>query len=71
MNIAYICFNGCYRARRNPSFWENRDKSKDKYYEGQPYYGIRGVQRVPNRIIVAACLIFAAFGVCLQIILIR
>ncbi|KAK9721823.1 DnaJ domain [Popillia japonica] len=59
------------RATRDPSFWDYRDKTQDKFYQGRSYYGIKGVPRVPNKIIVVVCMVFTAIGVALQVILIR
>ncbi|XP_065562682.1 dnaJ-like protein 60 [Artemia franciscana] len=47
---------------KDSSIWEFRDKSKDQYYKSRPYYGIKGLQRVTNGQIVAACFIFMAVG---------
>lgn len=55
----------------DPSFYRNRDKSKDSFYESQPYYGIRGVNRVSNRTVATLCIIFATVIVCLQFLAIR
>ncbi|XP_067011554.2 dnaJ homolog subfamily C member 4 isoform X2 [Anabrus simplex] len=57
------------RPFRDPSFWENRDKS-NIYYD-RPYYGIKGVQKMSNTWIVFLCFIFTAIGVGLQVLLIN
>nr|CAI5868795.1 unnamed protein product [Callosobruchus analis] len=56
---------------KDPSFYANRDKSKDKFHEQDPYYGIRGIKRMSNTGIVLICLAFAAFGVAVQVFAIR
>lgn len=48
------------------TIWENRDRSKDKYYREKPYYGIPGVQKFPNGTIALFCVLFACFGGLLQ-----
>ncbi|XP_064602874.1 dnaJ homolog subfamily C member 4-like isoform X1 [Liolophura sinensis] len=53
------------------TIWHMRDKSKDKMYEGQPYYGIRGVNKLPNSYIVYACLGLVASGIMLHFIALR
>ncbi|XP_056642315.1 dnaJ-like protein 60 [Diorhabda sublineata] len=50
----------------DPTFYNNRDKSKDKFYEERPYYGIRGKGKVSNFTVVAVCIALASFVVGLQ-----
>ncbi|XP_017786616.1 PREDICTED: dnaJ-like protein 60 [Nicrophorus vespilloides] len=64
-----------YRSKRSPfhdpSLWRNRNRSYDRFYESQPYYGIQGVQKVSNAAIVILCVILTLTGFGLQIIAIR
>lgn len=39
-----------------------RDKSQDKYYEGRPYYGIKGINRVHNYWIAGGAVIMMMMG---------
>ncbi|XP_022918344.1 dnaJ-like protein 60 [Onthophagus taurus] len=55
----------------DPIFWHNRDKSQDKYYETKPYYGIKGLKKLPNVVIVLICLLVTLIGVVLQVIAIN
>ncbi|CAG9859714.1 unnamed protein product [Phyllotreta striolata] len=52
------------------SFYEHRNKSEDKHFEKQPYYGIKGQKRVSNLKIVVVCMWTAIVAVCLQFYLI-
>ncbi|KAK7067320.1 DnaJ molecular chaperone y domain [Halocaridina rubra] len=47
---------------RDESLWEHRDRSKDKYYEGRPYYGVPGVKKLPNSYIVFGIIVFTVVG---------
>ncbi|GJQ86089.1 putative neurotransmitter-gated ion-channel transmembrane region [Trypoxylus dichotomus] len=58
------------RVVKDQSFWEHRDKSQDEFYQNRSYYGIKGIPRVSNKIIVVVCMVFAAIGVALQVTLI-
>ncbi|XP_047496153.1 dnaJ-like protein 60 isoform X2 [Penaeus chinensis] len=44
------------------SLWEMRDRSEDKKYEHHPYYGIRGVKKLPNSYIAAGAVVFMIVG---------
>lgn len=55
----------------DPSFWHNRKKEHDTYYSNQPYYGIKGIKKVSNLVIVLFCLIITFIGVGLQVYAIR
>ncbi|XP_068210554.1 dnaJ homolog subfamily C member 4-like [Palaemon carinicauda] len=47
---------------KDETLWESRDKNEDKKYEGKPYYGIKGIGRLPNNYIAFGVIIFALFG---------
>uniref|UniRef100_A0A1B6DZU7 J domain-containing protein n=1 Tax=Clastoptera arizonana TaxID=38151 RepID=A0A1B6DZU7_9HEMI len=53
---------------RDPSFYENRDRSKDDENKNQPYYGIKGINRVSNKTLVLFIAVFTFFGVGLQVL---
>lgn len=56
---------------RDETLWESRDKSKDKYYKDKPYYGIKGVKKVSNRIIAAGCVAFMVAGAIFHFIVVK
>ncbi|KAJ8966861.1 hypothetical protein NQ314_003255 [Rhamnusium bicolor] len=56
---------------KDPSFYRNRNKSEDRYNEGKPYYGIKGVKKVSNFTVVIVCLSITVFVVVLQLLAIR
>ncbi|CAH1982184.1 unnamed protein product [Acanthoscelides obtectus] len=56
---------------KDRSFYANRDKSQDKFNEGEPYYGIKGIKKLSNRTIVMVCLAVAGFALALQVLAIR
>lgn len=64
------CLN-FFSSYPDQTIWENRDRSKDKYYREKPYYGIPGVQKFPNGTIALFCVLFACFGGLLQYFAIR
>ncbi|XP_018319936.1 dnaJ-like protein 60 isoform X2 [Agrilus planipennis] len=37
-----------YRPRKDPNFWENRDRTQDSFFKNKPYYGIEGIPKVSN-----------------------
>lgn len=47
---------------RDETIWSQRDRSKDKFYQSKPYYGIKGVNRVSNTYIAAGCVMFMMLG---------
>ncbi|XP_065159131.1 dnaJ-like protein 60 isoform X2 [Atheta coriaria] len=55
----------------DPSFFRNRDKSKDKFYESKPYYGIKGLPRMSNSVILVAVLLIMAVGMTAQVLAIQ
>lgn len=63
--------NGSRNPWNDPTFYRNRDRTKDKYYSEDPYYGIAGVNRVSNSTIVALCLLVAFFAISMQVFAIR
>ncbi|VEN35050.1 unnamed protein product [Callosobruchus maculatus] len=52
---------------KDPSFYANRDRSRDKFYEQDPYYGIKGVNRMSNKSVVMICIALTVFGLSLQV----
>lgn len=58
-------------AGQDPSFWEYQDKTGHDHDKHRDYYGIKGLKRVHNGWIAVLCVIFAAIGISLQVILIR
>lgn len=59
------------RIFKDSSFWEHRDRTKDRENIKKPYYGIEGFKKVSNSWIVTILLLFALFGVGLQVLFIR
>jgi len=47
---------------KDETIWHMRDKEHDKFYEDKPYYGIKGVKRVPNLWIATAAIFFMGTG---------
>ncbi len=47
---------------RDESIWSMRDKSKDKSYDRNSYYGIKGVSRKPNSWIAGAAILLMGVG---------
>lgn len=45
------------------TIWSMRDQTKDKFYEGRPYYGISRVERLSNAYILLGCFALMAFGI--------
>lgn len=39
----------------DPYIYSMRDKSQDKYYENQPYYGVKGLPKLSNTHIILTC----------------
>lgn len=60
--------DAAYRAWSDPSFYANRDRSKDYYYRDKPYYGVKGVKRMSNGMFVLFIFGFTAVGVGLQVL---
>lgn len=56
---------------KDETLWSSRDKSKDKFYESKPYYGINGVKRVPNAAIAAGCVIFMMVGAAFHFVVVK
>ncbi|XP_014665942.1 PREDICTED: dnaJ homolog subfamily C member 4-like [Priapulus caudatus] len=56
-------FGGNSDKFHDASFWENRKKSEDKFYRNKSYYGIKGLPRLPNFVIVIGICIFILGGV--------
>nr|CAH7725983.1 unnamed protein product [Callosobruchus chinensis] len=54
---------------KDPSFYANRDKSE--FHKQDPYYGIKGINRMTNKSVVIVCMALTAFGVLLQVFAIR
>lgn len=44
------------REFHDPYIYSMRDKSKDQYYENQPYYGVKGLSRISDDKIVLVCI---------------
>lgn len=44
-------------------FWNETPPSSDRYKRAGPYYGIKGIDKVPNWYIVVGCCIFILLGV--------
>ncbi|XP_059149939.1 dnaJ-like protein 60 [Physella acuta] len=45
-------------------------QANDKFYRNQPYYGIKGLKKLPNSSIVVGCLIFMLVGMVLLFIVV-
>lgn len=56
---------------KDPFFYANRDKTKDQYYEQKPYYGVNGINRLPNNMIAFFCVMLTVIIVGLQVFTIR
>lgn len=61
----------CFSPYDDPFLYRNRDKSQDNFYKRQPYYGVGGIEKLPNRIVALFCILIAGFGLFLQILAIR
>ncbi|XP_005104922.1 dnaJ homolog subfamily C member 4 [Aplysia californica] len=48
-----------------------RDKSKDEYYKSQPYYGVKGIEKISNMQIVTGCMIFMLCGIVLHFVAVK
>lgn len=57
-----------YKAWQDPSFYANRDYSKDSFDKDRPYYGIKGIKRMSNSVLVLLLVGFTAIGVGLQVL---
>lgn len=53
------------------SFWEHRDKSNDEHFKKKPYYGIRGVPRLPNTVIAVGIFVFISLGIIMHIVAVK
>ncbi|KAJ8913034.1 hypothetical protein NQ315_002050 [Exocentrus adspersus] len=56
---------------KDPSFYINRNRAHDRKYESEPYYGIKGINRVSNLAVVIVCLTIASLVIGLQVLAIR
>ncbi|XP_049795246.1 dnaJ-like protein 60 isoform X2 [Schistocerca nitens] len=56
---------------KDPSFFRNRDRSRDDENRSKPYYGIGKLGRLPNSWLVAFLFAVTAVGVALQAVAIR
>lgn len=50
------------RAFWDETIWHMRDRSKDSFCDEDSYYGIHGIKRQSNSVIVAICLVLIACG---------
>jgi len=51
-----------HKPWRDESIWEMRDKKQDRPIDENSYYGIKGIRRVPNKIIASLCCGLLAIG---------
>lgn len=56
---------------KDPSFYRNRDLSRDEENRSKPYYGFGKLDRVPNSWLVAVLIAITTVGVALQALAIR
>ncbi|KAK4886704.1 hypothetical protein RN001_002975 [Aquatica leii] len=67
----YPSYKGFGYGFDDPSFWKNRDKSRDYQYQDDSYYGIPGFQRLSNGFIASICVFFTLLCSAVQFYTIR
>ncbi|KAK7505566.1 hypothetical protein BaRGS_00003311 [Batillaria attramentaria] len=53
------------------TIWSMRDQTKDKQYEGRPYYSVGNMERIANSYILFGCFALMAFGIVVHYFAIR
>lgn len=64
--MRYTCSN---RIFRDDSLWEHRDKTEFYKNRDKPFYGVKGVKKLPNSYIAAGAVIFMVVGAVFHIFL--
>lgn len=58
-----LCNNtSVFSPYSDPSFWANRDRTRDDFYRNEGYYGYNGIPPFSNGFIVMICIFFAFIG---------